>query len=108
MRSLTVGEFGEQIVRGDRGGIAAPDDAHLLDLLAGGELASLGTDVEVGTEAPGLRASRPRPRPGVRRTPGITAAAAAPGAPITVMPGVGTTLPRARATAHLTSLLVSF
>ena len=53
--------------------------------------------------APGLRASRPWPRPGVRRTPGITAAAAAPGAPITVIPGVGTTLHRARDTEYLTS-----
>ena len=51
------------------------------------------------------RASRPRTRPGVRRTPGITAAPAAPGAPITVMPGVGTTLPRARATAYRTPVI---
>ena len=55
-----------------------------------------------GARPASARASRPRPRPGVRRTPGITAAAAAPGAPITVMPGVGTTLHRPRATAHRT------
>ena len=37
----------------------------------------------------------------MHRTPGITADAAAPGAPIIVIPGVGTTPPRARVTAHL-------
>ena len=50
---------------------------------------------------PGLHDSRP----GVRRTPGITAVAAAPGAAFTVMPRVGPTSPRARATVHLTKAL---
>ena len=49
------------------------------------------------------RASHNRYAPGVLRTPGITAAAAAPGAAITVMPRVGPTSPRARATVPLTS-----
>ena len=48
------------------------------------------------------RASRPAGRPGVGHTPGITAAAAAPGAVIKVMPRVGPTPPRARATLLLT------
>ena len=39
------------------------------------------------------RASPPCGRSGVLRTPGITAAAAAPGAVIKVMPGVGPTPP---------------
>ena len=43
-----------------------------------------------------------RGRPGVCPTPGITAAGRARGAPITVMPGVGTTPPRVRATVHIT------
>ena len=47
-------------------------------------------------------ASQPRGRPGVLHTPGITAAAAAPGAAFTVMPRVGPTSPRARATVPLT------
>ena len=48
--------------------------------------------------------SRSRSQPGVRRTPGITAAAAAPGAVFTVMPRVGPTSPRARASVPVTSI----
>ena len=54
----------------------------------------------ISTPHPGLHPGHHggRGRPGVCPTPGITAAGRARGAPITVMPGVGTTPPRARAT----------
>ena len=58
-----------------------------------------------GITGPGCsppRAARPQPRPGVQSTPGNTAAAAARGAHITVMPGVITTPLRARVTADHT------
>ena len=51
-----------------------------------------------GTPAPW--ASRGRYEPGVRHTPGITAAAVAPGVAIIVMPRVVPT-PPARATVHI-------
>ena len=52
--------------------------------------------------APPLRASPGSGWPGVIDTPGITAAAAAPGVAITVMPGVVTTppVPGSRSTPH--------
>eukprot|EP00966_Prymnesium_polylepis_P268785 6209381-Prymnesium_polylepis.1 len=60
---------------------------------------------EIKPRSPAPRASPPRGRPGVLRTPGITAAAAAPGVAITVMPRVGPTPPRARSTVLLTSMV---